>query len=176
MAPKNPDPDALELIAQSQRPLYGYICSLVYSQDAADDILQETNVVLCRRIHEFDGRVKFLTWACGIAYHKVLAHRRRSSRDRLTFADDSTLEQLSALALDESSAADMRLRLLRECKGELPASQQEMLDHRYGPNGSVEGLAKGLGRSPSSVSVTLHRIRRRISKCIEEKLACEDAS
>ena len=30
--PENPNPEALELIAQHQRALYGYIYSLVFSQ------------------------------------------------------------------------------------------------------------------------------------------------
>ena len=173
MSSAKPDSEALELIAHSQRALYGYIYSLVLSRDEADEILQEANVVLCRKVHEFAGRSDFLTWACSIARLEVLAYRRRAGRDRHRSADDSVLEQMSAEAVEVASTADIRLELLDECKEELSAGQREMIELRYGPGGSVKQLAKDLGRSPSSVSVSLSRIRGRISDCIERKLASE---
>lgn len=176
MSPQNPDPAALELIAQSQRALYGYIYSLVFSHDIADDVLQETNVVLCRKIDEFDGRAKFLTWACRIAYLETLAHRKRASRNKLVPVDESLLEQLSARALDQASTANVRLPLLRECMDELPDDQRALMDQRYSPGGSVRVLAEAQGRTPASTSVTLSRIRRRLFKCIERKLAAEESA
>src|SRR5262249_34593919 len=55
-------------VAGAQRPLYAYIRSLLGPWGDAEDILQEVNVVLCRKAHEYDGRGQFLTWACRVAY------------------------------------------------------------------------------------------------------------
>ena len=173
MSPTNPNPESFEEITQNQRAIYAYIFSLVFSQDAADEVLQETNVVLCEKNQAFTGQSQFLTWACGIAYNQVLAYRKRKRCDRLTPTVPSALEQLSQHAMDECTAGDVRLQMLRECKEELPVAQRELIDRRYSPNGSVQGVADGLGRSSSSVSVSLHRIRRRLCKCIMRKLAQE---
>ena len=170
MSPTN-NPEDFEEITQNQRAIYGYIYSLVFSRDAADEVLQETNVVLCEKIQEFAGRSEFLTWACSIAHNQVLAYRTRKQRDRLTPTVPSALEQLSNRALGQCSGASVRLQMLRECKEELTVAEREMIESRYSPDGSVEGIAEGLGRSPSSVSVSLHRIRHRLYECIKGKVA-----
>ena len=41
MSPTNPSPEAFEVITQNQRAIYGYIYSLVFSPDAADENTSE---------------------------------------------------------------------------------------------------------------------------------------
>ena len=167
---------SVEQMTQSQRAIYGYIFSMVFSRDAADEVLQETNVVICENIQDFAGRSEFLTWACRVAHNQVLAYRKRRQRDRLTTTVPAALEELSQHSLNECTAADVRLQMLRECKKELPVADRDLIESRYNPDGSVERIAEGLGRSPSSVSVSLHRIRRRLQKCIQSKVAQEGDS
>ena len=47
-------------IAASQRALYVYIRSLIGQGSQVDDVLQEVNLVLWRKGHEFDGSGRFL--------------------------------------------------------------------------------------------------------------------
>lgn len=164
---------AVELITGCQRALYGYILSLVGSRDAADDILQNTNTVLCDKVDQFDGQVKFTTWACRIAYFEVLAYRKREGRDRLAFVDASLLDDLSQAALEEADAADERLTLLRQCMEQLPARSRKLIEQRYLPGTSVQDLASKLGRSAAGMRVSLHRIRKILLQCIDGKLATE---
>jgi RNA polymerase sigma-70 factor (ECF subfamily) len=164
---------ALKLITSSQRILYGYIYSLLGSRDAADEVLQETNAVLCDKIDEFDGRAKFSTWACRIAYFEVLAYRKRTNRDRLRFVDADLLDGLGAAALDAAEDADSRLPLLRACLDELPAHSRTLIEGRYEPGASVQSMSQHLGRSAAGVRVGLHRIRKLLLKCIERKTASE---
>jgi RNA polymerase sigma-70 factor (ECF subfamily) len=165
----NPNPDALALITRSQRALYGYIYSLVGSRDQADEILQETNLVLCRKIGEFDGRVQFTTWACRIAYFEVLAGRKRLSRERLTFLDQSLLDAVAGHAEQIAAQESEMLPLLRECMGELPARSRQMVEQRYTGGGTVQTLSETLGRSSGSIRVALHRIRTTLLECIQRK-------
>ena len=175
MPSENPNPSNLELITQHQRALYGYIYSLVFSNDIADEVLQETNIVLCRKLNEFDSnRASFLTWACKIAYFETLRIRRNASREKLASVNDSLLEELSSRALDKASSANVRLPVLRECMQELPDNQREILDRRYSSGGSVAAIADMLNRTSASVSVTLHRIRRRLHACVESKLNSQE--
>ena len=66
-------------VAGAQRPLFAYIRSLVGPWADPEDILQEVNLVLCRKAGEFDHG-PFLTWACRVAYLQVLAHLKRHRR------------------------------------------------------------------------------------------------
>ena len=165
----NPNVDALALITRSQRALYGYIYSLVGSRDQADEILQETNLVLCRKIGEFDGRAQFTTWACRIAYFEVLAKRKRMSRERLMFLDQSLLDAVAGQAERIAEPEFELLPLLRECMGELPARSRLMMEQRYTVGGTVQTLSASLGRSSGSIRVALHRIRMTLLECIQRK-------
>lgn len=163
--------NALELITSSQRALYGYIYSLVGARDLADEILQETNVVLCRKIREFDGRVQFTTWACRIAYFEVLAKRKSTMRDKLTFVDQTLLDAVAEQAQQIAEQETDYLPLLRECMKELPRQSSELIESRYQGGGSVQRIAQQAGRTSGAIRVALHRIRGALLACIERKLA-----
>ena len=100
--------------------------------------------IALEKIDEFDGRASFLTWACTIARFEVLAARKRKFRDRLVTVDEPTLDRIGDVALDEASAAEWRLPLLRQCMEELPEMQREMIEDRYRPGGSIASIAKSL--------------------------------
>ena len=42
-----------------QKSLYGYILSLLPNRSDAEDVLQETNLILCKKATEFDPKVIF---------------------------------------------------------------------------------------------------------------------
>lgn len=172
-APADATHRALDLITKSQRALYGYIFSLVASRELADEILQDTNVVLCRKIGEFDGSVKFTTWACRVAYFEVLAQRKSQHRRREQLVDGELLEQIAAEAAQATADADDRIAAMRRCVDALPQHSREMIDLRYEPGGSVKLVAERFGRSVDGVRVTLHRIRRILLECIERSLSLE---
>jgi len=170
MASSNDNVRSLELITQHQRALYGYILTLVASRDLADEILQQTNLVLCRKIGEYDGRASFITWACRIAQFEVLAARKRFARDRHVALSDNLLEQLCDRSETIAGEVDSRIALLRACLDELAPGSRALIEGRYDSDGSVESIAAATGRSPGGVRVSLHRIRLRLLECIELKL------
>lgn len=170
MSQANQNIRSLELITQHQRALYGYILTLVASRELADEILQQTNLVLCRKIDEFDGRASFITWACRIAQFEVLAARKRSGRDRHVTLSDELLSQLSDRSETIAGEVDARLPLLRACLDELPSNSRALIEGRYDSGGSVESVAATAGRSAGGVRVALHRIRMRLLDCIQLKL------
>ena len=47
--------------------LFGYIHSLVYDRNDAEDLFQRVGLVLWRKHDEFDRERSFFHWACGIA-------------------------------------------------------------------------------------------------------------
>ena len=60
-------------LTQIQRKLYSYILSLVPNRTEAQDILQESNFVLCRKAEEYDKDRNFQAWAFRIARYQVMA-------------------------------------------------------------------------------------------------------
>jgi RNA polymerase sigma-70 factor, ECF subfamily len=163
----------LEQFVNCQRSLYGFIFSLVGSVEAADEILQETNLVLCKKICQFDGKVKFITWACGIARYKVLEYQKKVQGHIPTF-DAALLEQIASQASELASEIDWRLPLLRECMEELSPNARKLIEDRYLPGATISNLAESHERSYGGIRIALHRIRSMLLECVDWKLAKEE--
>lgn len=160
-------------VAEVQRPLYAYIRSLVGPWADPGDILQEVNLVLCRKAGEYDGRSKFLTWACGVAYLQVLAHMKRRRREKCVFVEEGLLTELAKPLLDRLEHHDDRLDALQHCLALLQPQQRRMIAARYADGGSVQKVAEMEQRPNGSVRVTLHRIRLMLVECVERTLKGE---
>jgi RNA polymerase sigma-70 factor (ECF subfamily) len=175
-SPDNGGPGGLSeafvtLIAGAQRPLYAYIRSLVGPGGEAEDILQEVNLVLCRKADEYDGRGQFLTWACRIAYLQVLANLKRRQRDRHVYFDEAVLADLAGTLAGRLEQLDSRQDALHRCLGRLSEQHRQMITARYVRGGSVQKVAQEVGRPAGSVRVTLHRIRTLLLQCMQRTLA-----
>jgi RNA polymerase sigma-70 factor (ECF subfamily) len=74
-----------------QGRLFGYLMSLLGN---VHDVLQETNLVLWRKIDGFEPGTDFAAWARSVAYFQSLAFLRDRKRDRHIF-DDDLLQQIA---------------------------------------------------------------------------------
>jgi RNA polymerase sigma-70 factor (ECF subfamily) len=162
--------ELLTEITACQRPLFAYIRTLIGPGSDVDDILQEVNLILWRKRDEFDGRGRFLTWACHIAYLQVLAHCKRRRREQSVFFDEDVLEGLAGCLAQEVERLDVRVEALRECLAKLPPARRRVILRRYEGDGSVERMADELGRPVGSLKVSLYRIRRMLGDCIARTL------
>src|SRR5215211_7445285 len=89
----------VRLLGQNQRRIFLYVLGLVPRWPDAEEIVQETNLVLWREFHQFQSGTNFAAWACRVAFHQVLAWRKRRQRDRLELSD-AFLEAVAKEALD----------------------------------------------------------------------------
>ena len=157
-----------------QLRLHSYILALLPNSDAADDILQNTNVVLWRKREQYVDQAHFAAWACKTAYYEVLAHCRGNQRDRHVFGDE-LLQRVAATVEQRTEAIGERSRWLDECLDELTAEQRAAILARYQPEASVQQIAEQQGKSPGAVTKSLARIRRTLFTCMDRKMHGESA-
>ena len=162
----------LSLLTAHQSSLYAYIVSLLPNRQQADDILQETNVVLWRKGEDFAEGTSFLAWACQVAYFNVLSHRRRMSRDRHTFGDD-LFDYLAERQCERVDSLEDRQQALRRCLEKLPPKHRELIESRYQPGASVRRMADQRKTSEGALSQSLYRIRATLLDCIKRHLPVE---
>lgn len=160
----------IQLLTGCQNRLYAFIFSLLGNADQAQDVLQETNRVLWEEAERFEPGSNFMAWALQIAYNQVRTHRRKASRDCLTF-DDQVLEEIAAEAAEYDEALGDRQQALVDCLDKLPPRQQMLIRGRYYHGLSVKALAARVERSDNAVAVALLRIRTVLMHCIERSLA-----
>src|SRR3954468_15442865 len=76
------------LMTRHQRQIFSYIYVLVPNRSDAEDLLQETSLVICEKFHEFKEGTDFVAWACQIAYWRVLYSRQKFARSKVVFDQD----------------------------------------------------------------------------------------
>lgn len=170
--PADSSEELVQLIAQAQRRLYAFILALVRRTADADDILQETNIVLWRKRCSFQSGSNFLAWAFEIARLQILAWRGRQGR-RADLFDEALLSEIAIAAMTESENDVRGAAALAGCLKKLPEAQRTLILRRYQPQVAVTTLAAELGKSANAVSESLRRIREALRQCIERTLASE---
>lgn len=170
-----PDEEFIQLFTQAQRPLYLSILAQLGRVQAAEEVLQETNLIIWSKAAQFEMGTNFLAWSRQIAQFEVLKFKQRLSRDRLTFSD----EFISAVADRVASRSDeleARQRALESCLQKLPEQDRELIETRYRPGTNGKDLAEFLGRPANSVYQSLGRIRKALIDCVNRTLAAETAT
>ncbi|WP_231746601.1 sigma-70 family RNA polymerase sigma factor [Maioricimonas rarisocia] len=167
-----PDEEFVRLFTVSQRRLYLLILSQVPSTEQAEEILQNTNVVVLAKHTQFEAGTNFFAWAARIATYEVLKFRQKRHRDRLRFSDEF-VQAVAQDAVERSEDYEERRRALEECLGKLRESDRELIQQRYAPGTSGKELAEHLGRPANSVYQSLGRIRRTLAECVKRTLKVE---
>ncbi len=140
----DPEEELVRLIAQAQRRLYAFIFALVRRAADADDVLQETNVVLWRKRETFRLGTDFYAWAFEIARFQVLAYHTRQGRHSNAF-DAALLADIADAAQAEPEQYGRRETALRSCLQKLTERQRSLIVRRYQPEVAVNSLAVEMG-------------------------------
>ena len=75
-----PGSEFVQLFTHHQRRLFLYILSQVHNPVEAEEVLQETNVVIWSKSSRFQQGTNFLAWVSQIANFEFLKHRARKRR------------------------------------------------------------------------------------------------
>ncbi|PQO26491.1 sigma-70 family RNA polymerase sigma factor [Blastopirellula marina] len=160
----------IQLLTSHQSRLYAYILSLVFDRNEADDVLQQTNVVLWRSADEFQLGTNFVAWSFRIAYYQVLAHRKQKTREKLIF-DDEMLSGLAQIATESDQTYQARQQLVRSCIEKLNERQRTAVERRYRRGATLETIAEETARTVNAVKQTLFRARENLIRCVHKGLS-----
>jgi RNA polymerase sigma-70 factor (ECF subfamily) len=160
-------------LSQHQTQLFGYIYSLVRDLDDADDLFQQSSLVLWDKFDLYDPSRSFLAWACGVARFEVSNFLRSRRRHRLHFSDDLALMLIDTHDEMAEDVLEDRRTALGECMKKLRAKDQELLDACYSRSAGIPEVARLWGRSTQSIHNSLRRIRHMLFECVNRSLARE---
>lgn len=167
-----PTEEFVQLFSRNQRRLFLHILALVGNPDDAEEILQETNVVIWSKYSQFKLGTNFVAWAFTIAKFEVLVFRDKRRTSKLRFSDD-----LINVIADESEQTqddlDMRRTALQECLKKLRPQDRELIELRYEPGNRGNTVADTIGRPTNSVYQSFSRIRKTLFECVTRRLATD---
>ena len=87
------------------------------------------------------------------------------------YDNDALVETLASEAEEHSAVCGEYGDALADCLAQLSPRQRELIQERYTRDASLGDLAQKVGRSASSLGVTLFRIRQALLECIQRKQA-----
>ncbi|MEQ8848266.1 sigma-70 family RNA polymerase sigma factor [Botrimarina sp.] len=160
--------DFVTHLTDAQPALFSYICMLLGGVQEANNVLQETNLVLWKKAGEFQPGSNFKAWAREVAYYKALSHMRDSKRSRVFIDQDRIEAAIASSSVLEDT--DERRVALRHCLTELTDEQMNLLGMRYRAETPVVQIASLLGKSEGAVKMTLRRIRLGLMECIQRRI------
>ena len=155
-------------LTQCQQRLYGYIFRRVANREQAREVLQQTNLMLCRKANDFEPGTNFNAWAITVAHYQVLSYRKTQARDRLVFTDE--VFAVVAEREDEKEMREKALRYLRSCLEAMSSENQLVIKLRYEGGFAMEQIAMKVGKKVGAVRVKLHRLRCRLRDCVQNQL------
>ena len=168
----DPREEFIKLFTKFQRRVFLFILSQVPNPVDAEEIHQETNVIIWRKFDRFELGTNFLAWACQIASYEVLKYRERQRRDRHLFSDEF-VRQVASDAIEQADDLEQRRQHLAVCLSKLRDQDRELIQQRYSVGESGKSVAELIGRPINSVYQSLSRIRRTLLECVNRQIQAQ---
>jgi RNA polymerase sigma-70 factor (ECF subfamily) len=164
----------MDLLTQHQGRIFGYIFAAVQNLSDAEELYQETSIVLWRKFADYQPDTNFGHWACKVAKFEILHFLRTQRRNRICFSDQILSDLADIPARETDNAFVDHQQLLAGCVNELQPFDQQLVELCYGSHRTVKQIAVELQRSVQTLYNSLSRIRRLLFACVHRKLAEED--
>ena len=159
-------------LTQSQQRLFRFLFKRLADREQAREVLQRTNLVLCRKADNFEPGTNFKAWAMTVANYEVMAYRKTQVRERLVFTD-AVFAMIGPEDDGRSSVQSARLAHLKHCLKGMSSKNRELIDWRYQGERTLDKIAEEVGSTIGAVTVKLHRLRRQLLGCIQTRMQKE---
>ena len=160
------------LLLSHQDDLRAFIHSLLPNSPVADDVFQNTNLVLWKKRSHFKDGTNFHAWAFKIARIQVQHQYDRAKREtRLVFSEKLVNHIAETATTNTNTPRERTLAILEGCMKKLSDKQRQVVDARYEPGESLQQHAEESGTTAGSLRISLYRIRSILRKCVENTLA-----
>ena len=156
------------LFSRNARRIYGFIMTLVFNHHDAEEVFQNTNVILWNKFADFQPGTNFFAWASRIAYYEVLSLMKQQRRSR-TFSDEALeLHANEAVALSDQSTE--RYEALEECLSRLDPPDRELLQERYYYQRPPKQIAASQAKSVHAIYRALSRIHNVLLNFVQRSM------
>ena len=164
------DRSAFEQLYKAYRPrLARFLRNLVRQPQLAEEVLDDTLMVVWDRPHGFKGESRLSTWIFAIAYRKAM----KAARGRDEPVDDPDADQRPSPAAgpDEECARHRKQALLIRAMDELSPEHRAVVDLTYFHEMEYREIADILDCPVDTVKTRMFHARRRLRRRMEGDLA-----
>ena len=162
----------MKLYTATQRRLYSYVISLVPSESAVEDIIQETVTFMWKQFDDFESGTDFAAWAFTIAKNQIFNYIKRQQKQKRRFSS-KTIQAIEEIAKTKSEISDQRLNALRKCIKKLSDKDRQLLILRYEVGSSLKSVSERIEQSVNTLYSRLYKIRIMLLHCVQNLLQRE---
>lgn len=152
------------LLSRNQSKLFSYILFVVYDQDLANDIFQETFVKVITKLQErkYVDSGKFSAWIMRIAHNVIMDwYRDNRAQNIVEATEDNDLSNINSNScldynIEDRYINEQVLRDVKKMMNLLPPTQREIVFMRFYQEMSFKEIAETTG---VSINTALGRMR-----------------
>jgi RNA polymerase sigma-70 factor (ECF subfamily) len=156
------------------RRVYALCLRMIGNTTEAEDLTQETFLLLLRKIHTFRGESAFSTWLHRLAANLVLMHLRKKSLPVISIESNPDPDENAGSLTIDVGVPDLLLEgsidriNLERCIKQLPAGYRTMFILHDIEGYRHKEIAEIVGRSVGVSKSQLHKARMRLRKLLHE--------
>jgi RNA polymerase sigma-70 factor (ECF subfamily) len=169
-----------ELFRRYQPRLTAFFLQRTRDPHAAEELVQETMMVVWERAAAFNGTSRLSTWILGIGHRKFLEWHRKTARVRQFFparGDDDITEENGE---EEAAPRDLRdevghqvgretlIERVRQALQQLPEDHRLVMELTFQQELSYNEIAEVLGIRPGTVKSRMFYAKRRLKEILRQ--------
>jgi len=159
----------LRLMTASHDRIYAFILSIVPNWTDADDLMQETIMVMWRKFDKYKPGTSFVSWGMQIAKYEIINFCKKRGKRREWSRDD-----VNQCIMDQAESVNVeineRLNALKLCISKLDQYSRKLVKLRYEQNVTVKNIADVYGKTVQSMYKALGKIHDVLMRCIRKTM------
>lgn len=163
-----------DLLLKSRRDLFGFIYSLVQNLPDAEDVYQETAIILWQKFDEFTPGTNFSAWAMRVAHFRVLKLAETKRKQRQFFSEELLESIADAYRREAADDGNRRAEALAMCIEKLSEKERRLVTRCYSPDRNYADIATAEGRTIGAIYQAINRIRKLLFVCVERAMVMEN--
>lgn len=159
-----------ELVTLHSPKILSIVRGVVRNREDAEEVAQDVFVKAFFSLSSFRGESSFSTWLFRIAYNMSISKARLKRRDNIPCDNLENIPDNSRTDISENREKDKLISVLYAEVKELNPDDRFLILSFYMHEKSIREISEITRISESNVKVKLHRIKKRLSLSINEKI------
>ena len=176
---KNKDSASIHFIVNSYtKPLFSSLLKMGYSDEEAEDLIQNTWITFFDVLNRFEGKSKVKTFLYGIMFNKISEYKRKT----IKLKNNISIEEIIDNNFDENDHWNRSIlnpeknfynsqisKIIQSCLDLIPEKQKLAFQLKEIEGEDSEEICKILEIKVNNLGVLLFRARNQLRECIEMK-------
>lgn len=170
--PKNPDFFVRQLMNHRKR-IYAFILTLVANTSDADDIMQDTALLMWKKYRQAEEIKDFAAWGMRVAHFKVLEFRKKQYETKLQF-NSELFDSLIGGAAAANENVDARFEALKKCLSKLDEKSRYLVQMRHQKGETIKSIAAAIKMPQHTAYKVIARLHEQLVRCVHKTLKVEE--